>query len=480
MSVALTDIPVAQEVGDKLQALIGPTKFKLWFHSARVKLTDHSLCVEAANRFNAEWIGKNFQAELAAVAEQELGPGAQVQVKVRGHGGAVPARPAERGAAGPIAARAAAAPPRPKPLPADAASKPLLRYSLEDFVVGPSNELVYNTVGRMADGDDKSLRVLFVHGGCGLGKTHLLQGLCRRFVQKQPSARWAYSTAEQFTNQYIQAVRHNGMGEFRRRMRRLDLLVVDDVHFLSAKTATQTEFLHTFNAIDLCGARIVLASDAHPKLIQEMADALTSRFMCGLVVRVESPDFQTRVRLIQALAQRRGMRLLDSVVQEMARQHTGSVREIEGMLTKLAALAAVCSELNEGGGTIGHALLQRFWQSEAASIHTRPVRIEQIIRAVCQELNVERVQLSGPGRHRRVVLARSTIIHLARQMTTLSYPELAKALGRPNHSSIVTAAQRIARQALCKEPLTPADTDLAPTIDQLIEHLRRAVARCHA
>jgi len=166
----------------------------------------------------------------------------------------------------------------------------------------------------------KEYNPLFIHGNCGLGKTHLLQALCRRFIELHPTKRWMYLTGEEFTNEFLTALRTNKLDAFRRKMRDLDLLVIDDVHFLGGKKATQEEFLHTFNAIEAMGRQVVMASDNHPKLIEEFGESLINRFVSGMVVRIDPPNFATRCEILRALARRNAVSLPEEVVCWIARR----------------------------------------------------------------------------------------------------------------------------------------------------------------
>src|SRR5208282_5348070 len=178
------------------------------------------------------------------------------------------------------------APRRSSNLDSDAAMNRLrLRHDMENFIVGQSNQLAHSTALYVAEYPGAQYNPLFIHGGCGLGKTHLLQGLCKKFIQHHPTKRWTYLTGEEFTNEFLGALRANKLDGFRRKLRDLDLLVIDDVHFLGGKKATQEEFLHTFNAIEAMGRQVVMASDNHPKMIEEFGESLVNRFVSGMVVR---------------------------------------------------------------------------------------------------------------------------------------------------------------------------------------------------
>lgn len=370
---------------------------------------------------------------------------------------------------------------------------PALRYKLEDFVVGSCNQLAYAAALRVVEAPDEALAgvsPLFIHGGVGLGKTHLLQGICRRMLDRQPHARMLYTTGEQFTNEFLTAVRSGKIDGFRQRIRKLDLLAVDDVHFIANKTATQQEFLHSFNAIELAGARIVLASDQHPKLIAQFSEALVNRCVRGMVVQVQPPDTATRMKIVQTLAQRRGIPMLESVVAVVASKCPGSVRELEGTLTRLQAMATLVQEHRPGSaaeapaslrGTVGHTLVNRAFAEDLQADRAKPVRVDAILHHVATRLNIDKQRVLRGDRHRLTVLARAMVVHLARQLTPLSYPEIAQALKSASHSSVIAAEQRIIKQIQEHHPIvfTNAATGLPENlpVGEVLEQVRHALRR---
>lgn len=475
MTILTSNLTLGERISNRLADSVGRDRFNLWFDTATLDVRQGVVEITVPNRFTANWIERHFQPKLQDAAAAELGDGAQVQLRI--HDAVAATAEPDADAAPPTAA------PRTRREPARRATHAgRLRHRLDDFVVGPGNELAYCSACTIAGLDAPPFRTLFIHGGCGLGKTHLLHGICRRYAKLHAAARWRYTSAEQFTNEYIASVRNNQLTRFRSRLRQLDLLVVDDVHFLANKTATQTEFLHTFNdAIDQHGARVVLASDAEPKVLKQFSAALISRFVSGMVAMIHPPDAVTRRRIIEAVARRRQLTLGDSVLDLVTQRTEGSVREIEGLLTKLEALARV--ELTRQGKAegdaphvvIGHAIADRLFDHAPSRGPIKPVRFETIIRVVCDHLQIERATLLGPSRHRRIVLARSLAIHLARTMTTLSYPELARELKRSNHSTICTAAKRVAAQIEAGQTVT-LDASLTPVaLADLLATLRHRI-----
>ncbi|MCC7146544.1 MAG: ATP-binding protein [Phycisphaeraceae bacterium] len=513
---------VCSRIAERVAEAVGHHRYDMWFErSARLAYDEGQRRLEVCvpNRFVADWIGRHFHQHLQQAAQDEVGGQVGLDVRIdpqdflrpgqeergaRGVAGGIPgAGVGER--AGGIADR------RPlshnRVLPQRLTEKQLglgPRYRLDDFVVGPSNQLAFAAAGRLIEEEPASVGPLFIHGGVGLGKTHLLQGICRRMIDKQPQAKVHYTTAEQFTNEFLTAVRSNGLAGFRKKYRQLDLLAVDDVHFIANKAATQQEFLHSFDAIELSGARVALASDSHPKLIQQFSDALVNRCVRGMVVEIKPPDTATRVEIVRVLARRRGISLMETVVAVLAQKKLGSVREIEGMLTKLHALAqlsgmsemggngkktpAACGGLYEegacggttSGGVIGHAVVQRMMESTGTGTAMQPgraIKMQTIMAVVAEHMGMTSKQLVEPGRDRATALARALAVYLARQLTRMSFPEIAAALGRASHSTILAAYRRVQKQISENQSVVlPAALETVP-MAELVDRLQEAVLK---
>jgi len=529
-TVASSQSPCTR-ISDRLVELLGKRRYSMWFdRSACLDYCAEPPRLEVAvpNQFIADWIRRNFRGALRDAARGEGGGEVDLAVRVdperfkhdrvqNGRAeqddtcryigqeigqevatdiGRVVQRRAERypgrdarpeaspearrldRAAGSTAKRAVAQ--SAADLAAPRTAKQNLRHRLESFIVGPSNELGYSAAVRLVEDESAAApNPLFIHGGCGLGKTHLLQGLCRRAHERHPGGAVLYTTAEQFTNEFLTAIRTNRIDAFRRRIRQLELLAVDDVHFLANKQATQQEFLHSFDAIQLSGAKLALASDNHPQLIRQFSEQLISRCMRGMVVEVRTPDTETRMRVIRALAAGRGLSLLDGVIETLGQHCRGSVREIEGTLTKLHALASLAERHRNGScsdNQIGHALLNRLLHGEFDTAR-KVVRFENIEKVVCVRMRVSRGQLTASRGSRQVVLARSLLIHLARRMTSMSFPEIAAKLDRRSHSTVVTASGRvdkmIADNAVVDLPGAMEPEPVTEWIEQLHDAIRR-------
>ncbi|MBX3356080.1 MAG: ATP-binding protein [Phycisphaeraceae bacterium] len=474
--------PAAQQISGHLREAIGVQRYRLWFDGGtNLEVDGDEVRVEAATQFVADWIGRNFRTELESAARDTLGAGARVRFGVAappaGRPGDAADDAASRRARARLAHAAGTMPAARIPAGhgADTDAAPARRPEtrrLSDFVVGDSNRVAFDASRRVAEAPPAAVPNLFLHGGVGLGKTHLLQGICHRRRERYPRERIRYTTGEQFTNEYVAAVRSGSLETFRARMRRLDLLCIDDVHFIANKAATQNEFMHTMDAIDRIG-RVVLASDEHPRQIRRVSEGLLSRFLAGAVVRIDAPDRATRVELVERLAAQRRMDLTPEAADAVAGACVGSVREIEGALARLAAIQMVEGTLRE---PISAGLVARVLRDDRAQWRRGPLRADDIVQAVIERLDVSREQLSEGSRHRRVVLARGVAVYLLRELTNFSFPEIARLFGKGGHSSALGADRRL--RSMLAEDETVVDVPGGPiSLRELVDHLRHSLLR---
>jgi chromosomal replication initiator protein len=481
--------PTSEELQGRIAKELGESNFQRHFAGqARAALKDGVLEVVVATTLTAQVLSNQFGDHLRRAAGETV-KSVHVRVDRTAFGPAASPQP--------LQAPAVRAQPRPRP-----AIKLQGRFRLDTFIVGTSNRLAHAAAARMAE-DDGQTAPLFLHGSCGLGKTHLLHAIAARFQERRAGATVRYTTAEAFTNEYITAVKLQKVDAFRKTYRRVDLLCIDDVHFFSNKEATQNELLHTFDAIGLDGARVVMASDEHPRDIQKLSDRLVSRFMAGAVVKIETPDDQLRLRLVKHLADQRNLKLDEAATKLLCDRSArsvgslggfgGSVREIEGLLIQVEAIHRLLPEIGAENGAIGIGLVRRALGLSGdggadagpspALRPRRPIAAQTIVAEVCRGLNVELSDFMGKGRHQRVVLARSLCSFICRKLTTLSFPEIARAMGRTNHSTVITAHRRVERDLKAKPQPLPAE--LVPnhpgcTLSELSEALSKQIVRAAA
>jgi chromosomal replication initiator protein len=488
-----------ERIREQVAESIGAHRFGLWFENgAAISVVGDDVEVRAANHYVSDWITRNFRETLERVVRDVLGAESSVRVAVSelqdealpdaspasSNGSATRAKGSARAArhdvdqtgsnqadaAGSADTRVRWSEPRGTASAAPRLPRQQSLRKLEDFVVGDSNRVAFAASEQFGSGAADAPPIIFLHGDCGVGKTHLLQGICRRRLERTPRGVVRYVTAEQFTNEYIASVRAGNLDDFRKRLRRVDLLAIDDIHFFANKTATQAEFLHTIDAIDLSGARVALVSDEHPRHIRRFSQSLVSRFLSGMVVKLERPDRTTRVALVQRLARERGLDLTSAAEDAVAGRCAGSIREVEGAITRLGAMV----ELEGVRGQIGPGTVERLLGNESAlALGAQPIRLGRIVEGVCERLRVSREDLLGSGRHARTVVARGLVAHLARELTTHSYPEIARALGRDTHSAVHTAARRLRSMVEADERVVVGGESIREVVDQLRHDLAR-------
>ena len=424
-----------QQIYQTLRQEIGPRKYNAWFkHGTRLIIEDAHVKIAVPNPFVANWIEGHYCSDVAKVVESHTGVKRPVIVTIDTELAGETNR-TELDAQADLVHKSGSGQTR---RPIQTRKTQTLGHKLDDFVIGKSNKLAYSAALAMAGVKAPPFSPLFVHGPCGVGKTHLLQGVCMQAAKihyrGQPLT-WKYVTCEQFTNEFIQSLRAKNIAQFRARYRKLDLLAIDDVHFLSGKKATQDEFLHTFNAIETAGRRIVLASDAHPHMVGALNEQLVSRFVSGMVVKVDTPDTETRLSILMRKAGRMKLKVDQDVLEYVANHVHGSVRELEGALTKLSALSAL-------EGTPVGLELARNVLADHLSRTDNAITLGHIEAAVCAFFGITPADIHSSRRTRTVSTARMLCFFLARRFTQMSYPEIAQAVGK-NHSSAVLAVQRM-------------------------------------
>ena len=345
-SVVMDDVrpeTICQEdrISERIAERIGSQKYKIWFErSVKINLCEEFLKVAAANQFIVNWIESRFAGQIKTAVKEVTGEERKLTF-------VVDSSLACRSGAKPFDVPAAAEMKLNNitaPRAAAGQNSTKAKLTLQNFVVGSSNQLAYNAALTVVRDQKVSFNPLFVHGGYGVGKTHLLQGICNEVGRTRPGTVWLYLSAEDFVNQFVLALKTKKLEAFRRRLRQTDLLAIDDVHFLASKPSTQEEFLHTFNAINLAGKQVIMASDSHPKMINQLSEKLVNRFVSGMVVKINPPDFQTRCQICKQYAENLGKSIPETVIRFIAEHLRNNVRELEGALLKLTAFSSLQNE----------------------------------------------------------------------------------------------------------------------------------------
>jgi chromosomal replication initiator protein len=315
-------------------------------------------------------------------------------------------------------------------------------YAFENFVTGPCNRLPHAASVAVSEQPGKAYNPLFIHGGVGLGKTHLLQAVCQTVLERQPDARILYLSCDSFINQFMSAVETGDMNQFRYRYRNVDMLVIDDIHFLRGRERTQEEFFHTFNTLYQSHKQIILSADAAPSEIPELEERLVSRFNWGLVARIEKPCYETRVAILQKKARMRGLTLADDVVCYVAAKVENNTRELEGAITKIQGMSLLSAgkiDLDLAKAALG----------ESATPEQKRITIQQIFDAVTKYYNVRLSDLQSKKRHKSIAFPRQVCMFLARKHTRYSLEEIGGYFGGRDHTTVLHAVRTV--DGDCKE-----------------------------
>ncbi len=332
-------------------------------------------------------------------------------------------------------------------------------YNFDNFVTGPGNRLAHAASVAVAESPGLAYNPLFVHGSVGLGKTHLLQAVCRGILDRQPDANIVYLSCDSFINQFIAAVEQGALHSFRYRYRHVDVLVIDDIHFLGDRERTQEEFFHTFNQLYQGQKQIVLSSDCPPAEIPDLEDRLVSRFNWGLVARIDPPSYETRVAITRKKARLRGVELADEVCSYLAMQVESNIREIEGALTKLVMTAQVEDQ------DITLELARRTLGGPAEQPGAREISVQQIMDAVMARYNIRLADLQSKKRNRSIAFPRQICMYLARRLTRHSLGEIGGYLGGRDHTTVLHACRTI-------DAAREDDLQLEATLKQLTDQLQ--------
>jgi chromosomal replication initiator protein len=332
------------------------------------------------------------------------------------------------------------------------------RYTFDSFVVGKSNEFAHAASRAVAEQPSKAYNPLFLYGGVGMGKTHLMHAIGHTIKQRNPAARLSYVSAEKFTIEVINSLRFDKMFSFRERFHTVDVLLVDDIQFIAGKERTQEEFFHTFNALYEQHKQIVISSDCLPKDINSIEERLRSRFEWGLIADIQPPDLETKIAILQKKAENDRFVLPDDVAEYIARAIKSNVRELEGALTRLMAYASLT------GAIVSLATAQQVLRNIIASQEKR-VTIDLIQKRVSEHFNLREQDLKVRSNTRAIAFPRQVAMYIVKQLTTASLPEIGRQFGGKHHTTVLHSINKI-------EEMRRSDKDLNRTITRLMDALQ--------
>ncbi|MCE5311975.1 MAG: chromosomal replication initiator protein DnaA [Nitrospiraceae bacterium] len=428
-----------------IEEKVGSGLFELWFKPMKLtQLKDKSAVIEIPNRFFREWIDDYYPSLLNEVLEGAAGYPVGIKFKTS---------ETEDAALRKLDSRL-------ESRKARLASRGIYlnpKHTFDTFVVGPSNQFVQAAAKRVGENPGRAYNPLFIYGGVGLGKTHLMHAIGNAIVDKKSSIAAQYISAEQFTNEVISAMRHEKMGEFKDKYRNVDVLLIDDIQFIAGKTATQEEFFHTFNSLFEKQKQIVLSSDRPPMEISDITDRLRSRFSMGLIADIQPPEIETKIAILYKKAEAEKLLIPEDVANFIASKVKSNVRDLEGCLIKLGAHSSLT------GMPIDMSLAKSVLK-DLISEEDKPVTADLIIKTVCEIFGLKHTELKSRKRTKEVANARQVGMYITKQMTQLSLSEIGRFFGGKDHATVIYACNQV-------EEKRQKDDNLNKIIETIIRRL---------
>ena len=423
-----------QETVSHLEKTLSPQHFSTWIKPVRfVSLKKDQLILEVPNRFVFDWIRDHYARLIQETVSQIGAVAYQITFQIA----SLPEKgntPSTNEKMLPTSTPDSTK----ESLPRDRNGAYNLnpKYVFDEFVSGSSNQFAYAAARAVANNPATTYNPLFIYGGVGLGKTHLINAVGNSILARKPEMKVCYYTSEKFMNELINSLRYAKMDEFRNKFRSMDVLLIDDVQFIAGKERTQEEFFHTFNALYESHKQIVVTSDKFPKEIPGLEERLRSRFEWGLIADIQAPDVETKLAILKMKAESNFIELPEEVAQFLANSVSSNVRELEGFLIRIGAFASLTSTkvtLEMAREVLKDILVEK----------NRELTIEEIQKAVAAHYGLKIADLKSPKRLKTLVLPRQVAMYLSRQMTSLSYPDIGEKFGGKDHSTIIHAIKKI-------------------------------------
>ena len=435
------------QVLSRIETKVNRHSFYTWFKPTTMVADEGlSVRVRVPNALFRDWLTKHYSAVLSEALAEVDRRDTSVAFVTEDQPAPAPEAPVV----------VAAEPAAPEEGPATAGLGP--RYSFDTFIVGPSNQFAHAACRAVAEAPSRSYNPLFIYGGVGLGKTHLMHAIGHYVLNHLKHLRLTYISSERFMNEMINAVRYDRVLDFRERYRSVDVLLVDDIQFLAGKEGTQTEFFHTFNALYDSQKQIVISSDCPPHEIPSLEERLRSRFEWGLIADIQPPDLETKVAILEKKAETEGIPLPDNVAIYIAGKIKSNIRELEGSLIRLIAYASLTGR--EISLPLAQDVLRNVLQHDE-----RAVTIEIIQKHVSDYYQLKLGELKSRNNSKSIAMPRQIAMYLCKKLTNASLPEIGKSFGGKHHSTVIHSIQKI-------EDLRQRDGDFNTVINTFMESFR--------
>ncbi|HEB12165.1 MAG TPA: chromosomal replication initiator protein DnaA [Actinobacteria bacterium] len=408
---------------------LNPPTFQTWFSEIQpVCISDNKITISTPNDFSREWLESRYSQLVCSCLMEIVGEEFQLEVITQSRPSSRPSAIAEN-------------PEESSVVPSQSSQTNLnMKYSFDTFVSGSSNQFAYAAALAVAEKPARAYNPLFIYGGVGLGKTHLLQAIGSYVFKHYKKQKVKYVSSEKFTNDFINSIRDKEkIVGFQKKYRDNDVLLIDDIQFLENKEATQEEFFHTFNTLHEAGKQIVISSDRPPKDIATLEERLRTRFESGLIVDIQPPDLETRIAILRKRVATDRIEVDDYILELVASKVQSNIRELEGALIRIAAFSSLTSS------PITSALAEEVLKDVFPSSDDRIVSISQIQSEVCRYYRLSKTELVGGNRSRPIVVPRQVAMYLARELTDSSLPKIGNAFGRRDHTTVLHATNKIKR-----------------------------------
>src|SRR5215207_7379957 len=446
------DATIWDQVLTRIETKVNRHSFYTWFKpTSFVADGGSSITVRVPNTLFKDWLTKHYSVVMSEALAEVRRPGVSVVFVAEG---AIPS---------PTMAEPVLVPEEPPPtvvIPAPATAPGGLnpRYTFDTFIVGPSNQFAHAACRAVAEAPSRSYNPLFIYGGVGLGKTHLMHAVGQYVLDHDPSLKLTYISSERFMNEMINAVRYDRILDFRERYRSVDVLLVDDIQFISGKEGTQNEFFHTFNALYDSQKQIVISSDCPPHEIPALEERLRSRFEWGLIADIQAPDLETKVAILKKKAETEGIPLPDNVAIYIAGKIKSNIRELEGSLIRLIAYASLTGQ--EISLQLTQDVLRNLLQHD-----DRAITIEIIQKHVSDYYQLKLGELKSRNNSKSIAMPRQIAMYLCKTLTNASLPEIGKSFGGKHHSTVIHSIRKI-------EDLRKRDGNFNTLINSFMESFR--------
>ncbi|MFA5059330.1 MAG: chromosomal replication initiator protein DnaA [Candidatus Omnitrophota bacterium] len=418
---------VWEKAQSAIKEKVGSSAYETWFSSLNIKEKNpESLLIETPDEFFKTWVVDHYSAlireSLKDISQRVVEVEFSVNPDILGENFLNRASKPSEKYSGPAAQT-----------PPNALNS---RFTFDNFVIGSSNRFAHAASLAVAESPAKAYNPLFIYGGVGLGKTHLLQAIVHQIHVRNPETKHCYITSERFTNELIDAIRHRSTPQFRQKYRNVDVLLIDDIQFIAGKESTQEEFFHTFNALHNDRKQIIITSDRSPKEISNLEERLRSRFTWGLITDIQAPDFETRVAILRKKIEREPVKVPDEVINFIAQEIKTNIRELEGALIRVVAY----SLLEEKSVSLDMA---KFILKDMVKETVKLISIDVIQKTVADHFSISLSELKTKKRTKNVVFPRQIAMYLSRNLTNFSLPEIGTAFGGKDHTTVLHSWKKI-------------------------------------